>query len=82
MSTVPIIQNDERLIKEIVITCGDGDYWSIGCLGVTRIVAYQECSQIGTVTWLAVYKGDWLEARVNAAHVTSLWYGEKVPEGK
>lgn len=68
--------NDERPIKEIVLAGDGGNWWSVGRGGVTRIVAYRENGQGAAVPWFAVYEGDWLAARVNAAHIKNVWYGE------
>ena len=70
---------DKRSIKGIVMAGEGGDYWDVGRGGVTCIIAYGENGQMAEVTWLAVYEGDWLAHRVNAAHVESVWYG-KAPE--
>lgn len=67
--------NDKRPIREIVLAGDGGTWWSVGHGGVTRIVAYGENGQCAGVPWLAVYAGDWLVHRVNAAYVESVWYG-------
>ena len=74
------IVNDGRSIKSIT-TQGDNAYWCVEYSGVTHITAYSEYSQIGIVTWFAVYESDWLAARVNAAHVESVRYS-KAPKEK
>lgn len=71
------MNNDSRAIKEIALTGDSGDYWNVGRSGVTRIVPYLENNQV----WFAVYEGDWLSVRVNAALVESVWYG-KAPEAE
>lgn len=76
MIAILAIWEDERPIRKI--TTVDGA-WSVDCDGVTRIAAYLENGQEDSVPWLAVYCGNWLTCRVNAAHVKSVWYG-RMPE--
>jgi hypothetical protein len=72
--------DDERPIKTITTQGESYSIWTVGRTGVTRIVAYRENGQGASVPWLAIYEGDWLAHRVNAAAVESVWYGES-PEG-
>ena len=72
---VPAMWDDERPIREIALAGDGGDFWTVGHVGVTRIVVYRENGQGASVPWLAVYRGDWLASRVNAAHVENIWYG-------
>ena len=46
----------------------------VGSRGVTRIEAYEELGQGNYVPWFAVYHGDVIVERVNAAHVASVEY--------
>jgi len=73
--------DDERPIRSVATQGEDYSYWCVGQLGITRIVAYRENGQGASVPWLAVYEGDWLAHRVNAAAVASVWYG-KAPEAE
>ncbi len=47
---------------------------SVGMRGVTKIKAYWETGQMAGVGWLAVYKGDTIVARLNAARLTEIVY--------
>lgn len=75
------VLDDERPIKSVA-TQGEGySYWCVGRGGVTHIVAYRENGQGAGVPWLAIYEGNWLAHRVNAAAVESVWYGN-LPEAE
>ena len=52
---------------------------AVGGDGVTRIVPYEENGQMAPVTWLAVYKGDEIVARLNAAEMAKIQYVEVQP---
>lgn len=54
---------------------------AVGTNGVTRIEAYTENGQLALVTWLMVWKGDFLAMRLNAAHVHEINYAEEVGGG-
>ena len=73
------MRDDERPIRSIATQGEDYSTWCVGRTGVTHIVAYRENGQGASVPWFAVYEGEWLATRVNAAAVESVWYGE-VPE--
>ena len=65
------IRNDDRLIS----TAWEENFGaSVGQRGVTKIVPYEENGQGATVTWLAVFKGDHLAARLNCAHLVEITY--------
>jgi hypothetical protein len=77
MPLVPQMWEDPRPILS-VSTMGDGyASWDVGKLGVTHITPYMENGQEAGVPWLAIYEGDWLVHRVNAAAIESVWYGEE-----
>jgi len=65
------MNNDARAIREISTPGENTAYWGVGSIGITQIVPYLENGQV----WFAVYKGDWLAYRVNAARVEYVWYG-------
>ena len=52
-----------------------------GVAGVTRIECYREAGQGGHVPWFAVWKGEHLMQRVNAAQVTGVVYSNDLSEG-
>lgn len=69
-TNTPII-HDERIIQ----SAWGKDYGAtVGRFGVTRIEPYQEDGQMAPVTWLRVWKGDTLLARLNTAHVAEIRY--------
>ena len=47
----------------------------VGHKGVTWIEPYEENGQMAPVTWLRVWKGDKLAARLNAASMVEICYG-------
>lgn len=51
----------------------------VGTRGVTKIVVYEELGQGSYVPWLAVYAGDHLQLRLDAAGC-AIGYGDPVPE--
>ena len=69
------ILEDDRPITTLVFPGGES-YWQVGASGVTRIVAYAEVGQGAYVPWFAVYTGETLTQRVNAAHVEGVQYGD------
>jgi hypothetical protein len=60
---VPTIIEDDREIKTIF---KDWFLIKVGENGVTKIVPYQESGQMSMVTWFAVYKGDFLQTRIDS----------------
>ncbi len=69
------ILEDDRPITMLVFPGGDS-YWQVGACDITRIVAYAEAGQSGYVPWFAVYAGEAIMQRVNAAHVEDVRYGD------
>ena len=63
---------DTRDIKQISL--GD-NWWAVGRDAVTKIVVYGENGMHCDLPWFAVYQGDEIVSRVNAAYVTDVWYG-------
>lgn len=58
----------------------DGDLGAtVGHNGVTKIVPYTENGQMAAVVWLAVYAGDTIWKRLNAAHMAEITYKKPQP---
>jgi hypothetical protein len=55
---------DKREISTVAMD--EKNFIQVGKQGVTKIVPYQERGQWGDVTWLAVYKGEFLAGRLSA----------------
>lgn len=70
------ILDDKRAIIEISAPGEDGNFWTVGRNDVTAIVAYGEPGQGAYVPYFAIYKGDWLESRVNGADIEQVYYGD------
>jgi len=70
MTDIIRMLNDSRQISSIYTYGEDWTEWAAGRLGVTKIVAYEEDGN----TWFAVYEGDHIVARVNAAAVEIVYY--------
>ena len=70
------IVDDERPIISIITGGEDYTILTVGKYGVTSIVAYNETGQSGYVHYYAVYKGDWLYARMNGADIERVYYGD------
>jgi len=77
MDTITRIPDDDRPITMLVFPYEEVSYYKVGAGGATRIVAYNECGQMEVVPWFAVYEGDVLTIRVNAAHVETVHYAEQ-----
>ncbi len=60
----------------------DGMGARVGYDGTTRIEAYNENGQMDGVPWLRVWKGDFLHARLNVAHMEIIRYQEPGTEEK
>ncbi len=54
---------------------------AVGFHDVTRIEPYSETGQMANVTWLKVWKGDVLAARLNCAHMAEITYAEASAPG-
>lgn len=75
------IMYDKRPIQ-MVWSVGSEDEMigaTVGRGGVTRIEPYNENGQMAAVTWFAVYKGDFLTARLNGACMAEITYAESQP---
>ena len=75
------ILDDDRPVKAIW-TRDPEDYGAtvlVGCGGVTKIEAYGEPGQGAYVPWFAVWKGDVIDSRYNAALCVLVEY-EDVPD--
>lgn len=70
------LSRDTRTIQWIESHHLDALTASVGYNGVTAIVAYDECGQMGHVPWLAIFKGTHLWVRADAAHFT-ICYAEE-----
>ena len=74
MDELKTIREDDRPILELVFPGVEGAIYRVGTFGLTRIVAYAENGQGASVPWFALYQGEALQTRVNAAHVESVHY--------
>ena len=71
------LPQDERRIKGLFWS-GEGEpQITVGTSRVTEIVAYYECGQMAGVPWFAVFRGDGITGRYNAAKVESMIYFEE-----
>ena len=73
------IENDKRPIQMVWSVGPEELGATVGQSGVTRIEPYQENGQMAAVTWFAVYKGDFLAARLNGAYMAEINYAEPQP---
>ncbi len=74
---VPKILEDERTIDQIHFYDSEESSFTVGAMGVTRIVAYPETAEYALVPWIAVYKGDYLFYRVAASRVEMSYDDQK-----
>ena len=66
--------DDERPIRSICTAGDDYVVFTVGAVsGVTAIIAYNE----NTDLWFAVYKNDWIQARLNSGSVEAVSYGDE-----
>lgn len=66
------VMDDTSTIKS---AWGEGQTGAtVGMAGVTRIEPYEENGQMAPVTWLAVFRGDTVVARLNMAGMTEIRY--------
>jgi len=70
------IRDDDRPIMKLAFPGDEGSYHMVGACGLTRIVAYSENGQGASVPWFALYRGDALIGRINAAHIEGVYYIE------
>ncbi len=75
MNNVIRLKNDARDI-EAVIFQNDWEH-KVGRYGVTKIVHYRELMEVHYPTWIAVYKGDEIYARIPAYQVSIYYKIEK-----
>jgi hypothetical protein len=61
--SIPTIIEDTREIKTIF---KDWFLIKVGENGVTKIVPYLEYGQMAMITWLAIYRGDFLWTRIDS----------------
>jgi len=66
--------HDTRPICCIIGDPVDGVWEKVGKDGVTAITGYYESGQMAAVPWCAVWVGDDLKARVNAALLSEILY--------
>ena len=76
MSEPKRILEDDRPIVMVVFPDKTEDFWEVGKGGITRIVAYAEVGNGAYVPWLAVYHGDAILQRVNAAYTEGIQYAD------
>lgn len=76
-----ILSKDYRPIKTIAWDQEDEPNYSVGTLGVTEIVAYDEHGQMSYVPWLAVIMGDVICVRVPADQVMVVYWRPGEQEG-
>lgn len=67
------LSEDKRAIACITYDDEDGSAWYVGQGGVTRIEPYDEYGEMAPVPWLAVYKAEFVLARVPARKVTVVY---------
>ena len=67
------IIDDERPIKGISLNNKHGGNFHVGQLGVTKIVPYGENGMGAHITWIAVYAGEEITARI-APNTASIYY--------
>jgi hypothetical protein len=59
---------DKREIESVWVTTDNTQgIWRVGHNGITKIEVYPEDSQIGVVTWCAIYNGDVIKYRFDMA---------------
>jgi len=65
------IDNGAEVPEILYVSCDmiQQDIYIVGIDGVTKIDLYHENGQMGYVPWLAIYKGDFLYARMDASHM-------------
>jgi len=71
------ILDDKREISAIWLVVFDNlhkNVMRVGDDGITKIEVYAEYGQMAGAPWLAVYKGEHLLVRMNAAHVEGVEY--------
>ncbi len=71
------IIEDKREIR--AVWQPDETSYKVGEGGVTRIKPYREDGGLGPTAWLKVEKGCHLFARINCAHVESIFYKDPDP---
>ena len=76
--------NDTRPIKGVWWNGGNEESgYSVGFQDVTHIRVYQDYGNGAHVSWLAVYKGDHLHARVNVCAIgAEIIYDDAVKSGE
>jgi len=68
-----MLSKDTRTISHVILPAGD--IYSVGGkAGITDIIAYDENGELAPVPWIAVYKGDFLFARMPARQVLEIGY--------
>ena len=73
MNKIVRILDDKREISRIVFP--DLSVIGVGLNGITKISPYEENGQMACVTWLAIYKGEFLWQRVDSVGL-SIQYKE------
>jgi len=62
---VPRMANDTRLVSHIWYSSNGRQFIEVGENGVTEIIIYQEGGDMGLINYAAIYKGDFLAARID-----------------
>ena len=66
-----ICENEKTIMK---LAMSDGENIIVGKLGVSKIEPYLENGQMAHVTWFAIWSKECEIGRVNAAHVSRIYY--------
>lgn len=77
-NTISEIGENEDPIKAILFgpDFEDNGYF-VGQCGITEIRAYYESGHMASISWLAVFKGERVLARISAAHCLIAYDTEK-----
>jgi hypothetical protein len=73
-----ILASDSRIIDAIFFGGDDEERFKVGETGITKINAYDENGSMDFEPWFAVYKEDFLFARVRAGKVEQVSYASTV----
>lgn len=68
------LARDNREIQTVWFSGEDSTYFKVGEHGVTKIKSYDEFGSGNYEPWLAIYKGDFLFARVRAQGIEQVSY--------
>jgi hypothetical protein len=71
-----IIDDDRPILSAWAIN-EEGGGATVGYKGITLIEPYEEYGEMAAVTWLRVWRGDFLKARLNTAHMAEICYARE-----